>query len=306
MDHIPVLKKEVLKGLSLKKDEVYLDCTSGRGGHIDLVLNKNIKVIAIDKDPENVKFLENKYKDNSNVSVACSDYRYLDDVLKFFNTNVVDAILFDLGYSSIHVDQEKRGFSFKKDGPLDMRYNQDQEFSAKELVNNYSFGDLSRVLKEYGEETFHKKIANEILKYRINKEISTTRELREIVLKAIPERYKRNSRIDPSTKTFQAIRIEANSELESLKEGLNKAIDALNKGGRLCVISFHSLEDRIVKKIFNSYINPCTCPPKIPLCVCGKKQSLKWLEKGPVIAEDKEREENPRARSAKLRVVEKI
>jgi 16S rRNA (cytosine1402-N4)-methyltransferase len=306
MDHIPVLKKEILKALNLKKDQVYLDCTAGRGGHIDLILNDSVKVIAIDKDPKNVKFLEDKYKDNKNVNIVCSDYKDLDNVLSFFNIKCVDAVVFDLGYSSIHVDQEQRGFSFKKDGPLDMRYNQEQDFSAKNIVNEYSFEDLSQILKEYGEEIFHKKIANEILKYRLDKKILRTRQLRELVLKAIPAKYRRNARIDPATKTFQAIRIEVNSELESLKLGLKKAIDVLNQGGRLCVISFHSLEDRIVKRTFNSYINPCTCPPKIPMCVCGKKQSLKWLEKGPIMAEDKEKEENKRARSAKLRIVEKV
>jgi 16S rRNA (cytosine1402-N4)-methyltransferase len=322
IDHIPVLKNEVISSLALKNGGVYVDGTAGRGGHIDAVLSKakelgfkSIDIVAIDKDPINADYLQEKYsKDNldkklgSNdyrVIVVNSDYRFIKDILSFHNLNSADGVILDLGFSSIHIDDPSRGFSFSKDGPLDMRYDPKQSLSAEIVVNEYSDRDLKKIIKDYGEEGFYKNIVKEIVLYRDKKQIKTTFELRDIVHKAIPMKFKKPG-IDTATKTFQAIRIEVNKELESLESFFKDINEALSPGARLCIISFHSLEDRMVKKAINSMIDTCTCPEGLVQCVCGKKALFKWVSRSIIGPADKEIVLNPRSRSAKLRVAEKI
>jgi 16S rRNA (cytosine1402-N4)-methyltransferase len=307
MFHYSVLEKEVIEYLNISKGKTILDCTAGLGGHIKAILDKNsdVNIIGIDKDPINCEFLENKFKDNKNVSVSCCDYKNLDDVLAFYNIEKVDGILFDLGYCSTHVDDGSRGFSFKKDGPLDMRYNRNQALTAEDVVNNYDLKDLQKIFKEYGEESFYKSIAYKIVEERQNKRIKTTLELKKIIVSAVPNKYL-NKKTDPATKVFQALRIEVNSELASLSIALNKAVENLKTGGRLCVISFHSLEDRIAKTIIKKNVLPCTCPKDLPICSCGLVPKLKVITKTPLIADSLEVKSNIRSRSAKLRVAERI
>ncbi|MFH1223045.1 MAG: 16S rRNA (cytosine(1402)-N(4))-methyltransferase RsmH [Pseudomonadota bacterium] len=307
MTHIPVLKNEIIAYLDPKDGGVYVDCTAGRGGHIQALLDsgKDILVIGIDKDSVNAAFLEKEFL-GKNVKVACSDYSSLDDVIGFYDIKKADGFIFDLGFSSIHVDDAKRGFSFSKNGPLDMRYNTKQDLTAEHVVNEYEGSKLIDIIKEYGEESFCKNIVSAILRNRSLKRITTTTELRDIIHSAIPAKFKREKSIDPATKTFQAIRIEVNSELESLEEGLKKAVNALKPGGRVCVISFHSIEDRIVKRMFNGLVDPCTCPIGLAQCLCGQKPVIKLTVKTPITASKNEINLNPRARSAKLRVAEKL
>jgi len=307
MIHIPVLKNEISTFLNVKHGGIYVDCTAGRGGHISSILDlrKDILVVGIDKDPVNASFLEKEFKDKE-VKVACSDYKYLDDVLSFYNIKEVDGIIFDLGFSSVHIDDAKRGFSFNKDGPLDMRYDTRQKLTAEIVVNEYTASQLQKIIKEYGEETFHRGIISAIIEQRSKARITSTKQLRNIIHGAIPSRFKKNRNVDPATKTFQAIRIEVNSELDSLGVGIDKAVGALKSGGRICVISFHSVEDRIVKRKFNGYANPCVCPRNLAQCLCGKKPVLKLIVKTPILPSDEEIHLNPRSRSAKLRVAEKI
>lgn len=307
--HIPVLKEEIIKFLNIKNDGIYVDCTAGRGGHIEGMLEsgaKGIKILGIDKDPNNIDFLKKKFSDNKEVTLVHSDYKFLVDILHFYNIDKIDGIIFDLGFASIHIDDALRGFSFAKEGPLDMRYNTEQPFKAEDLVNDYSEKELGRIIKDYGEDKFFKNIARQIVKAREEKRITSTRELKEIIHRSIPAKFKAGKNIDPATKTFQAIRIEVNSEFESLEIVLPDAIKLLNKGGRFCAISFHSIEDRIVKQTINKAVSPCSCPKGLVQCVCGKKPILKWIVRTPLTASKEELNLNPRSRSAKLRVAEKI
>jgi 16S rRNA (cytosine1402-N4)-methyltransferase len=319
MDHIPVLKNEIIDSLALKNGGVYIDGTAGRGGHIGAVLLKakelglkSIKIIAIDKDPVNAKYLEEKYSEEKfqqsqfyEILVVNSDYRFIKDILSFHKLNTCDGIILDLGFSSIHIDDPSRGFSFSKDGPLDMRYDTNQHISAETVINEYSEQELKKIIKEYGEESFYKKIVREIISSRLKKAIKTTFELRDIVHNAVPMKFKRPG-IDTATKTFQAIRIEVNKELESLEVFFKDVNEVLNTKGRLCIISFHSLEDRMVKKTINSMIHTCTCPQGLVQCVCGKKALFRWVSRSIISPSEEEIALNPRSRSAKLRVAEKI
>ena len=278
-------------------------------GHLEGILSfgaKNITVLGIDKDPANVEFLKDKFSDNKNVKIIYSDYKFLADILKFHRVDKVDGILFDLGFSSIHIDDASRGFSFSKNGPLDMRYDTQQNLKAEDVVNEYDERELGRIIRDYGEDRFFKSISRQIVKAREEKRITTTWELREIIHRSIPAKFKAGKSIDAATKTFQAIRIEVNSEFESLKKVLPDAINALSLGGRLCAITFHSIEDRIVKQAITKAINPCTCPRGLVECVCGNKPFLKWTVRSPITASKVELDVNPRSRSAKLRVAEKI
>ncbi len=309
--HIPVLKNECLEYLNIRDGGVYVDCTAGRGGHLEAILKagKNLRVIGIDKDAGNVKYLEELFdgysQDGSKVHIVHSDYRHINDVLGFFNIKSCDGMLFDLGFSSIHVDDAERGFSFLKDGPLDMRYDVTQELKAEDVVNDLDLNELMHILKFHGEEKNFKRIAFAIQKHRTEKRITTTKQLKNVIYEAVgPKRH--GMEIDPATKTFQAIRIYVNGELESLKEGLDHAVELLNPGGRLCAISFHSLEDRIVKQCIKTGLNPCVCPRGLPECLCGRKPYLKLVVKNFISPDKKELQENPRSRSAKLRVAEKI
>ena len=309
--HIPVLKKECIQNLNIKDGGVYVDCTAGRGGHIQAMLEsgKKIFVIGIDKDVENVKYLEELFGDysqnGSKVKIVHSDYKHLKDVLGFYDIKSCDGVLFDLGFSSIHIDDPQRGFSFSKQGPLDMRYDVTQTLKAEDVVNELSVKELMSILKDYGEEKNFKRISLEIEKYRIEKRITTTTELRNIIYKVLGQkRYGMDT--DPATKTFQALRIYVNGELDSLIQGLDQAIDLLNPNGRLCAISFHSLEDRIVKQRIKAGINPCTCPRGLAQCLCSNKPYLKLVVKSFITPDKDELDSNPRSRSAKLRVAEKV
>ncbi len=309
--HISVLKKQSIEHLNIKDGGVYVDCTAGRGGHLEEILKagKKLFVIGIDKDAENVKYLEQLFdgysENDSVVKIVHSDYRFLPDVLAFYNIKACDGILFDLGFSSIHIDDPKRGFSFSKDGPLDMRYDVTQTLKAEDVVNDSSVEELMRIIRDYGEDKNFKRISLEIQKHRTEKRIQTTTELRDIVYKVLgPKRY--GMETDPSTKTFQAVRIQVNGELESLKEAIDHAVNLLKSGGRLCAISFHSLEDRIVKQCIKLGLNPCVCPRGLAQCLCFRKPYLKLVVKNFITPDKDELSDNPRARSAKLRVAEKV
>ena len=307
-EHKAVLLAEVLKYINLKENSVYVDCTCGGGGHLSAMLEqapKNTRFIGMDKDPDAVKALEQKFAADKKVSIVCSDYKDADNVLSFFDLKSADGFLLDLGFSSLQIEDPERGFAFKYDGPLDMRYNRAQSLTAEQVVNDYSEQDLEKILKEYGEEPFGRTIARNIVAARQKKRITGTRELQKIVHNCLYHKMRGQVRIDPATKTFQAIRIEVNSELSSLTQALHKMVKLLAPQGRICVISFHSLEDRIVKSIIRQYTIACTCPKGLPQCICGNRALLKWVVKGIVTAEDSETSENPRSRSAKLRVAEK-
>lgn len=322
IDHIPVLKEEVISSLAIKDGGVYVDGTAGRGGHIDAVLSKakergfgGISIIAIDKDPFNAVYLEKKYSSDNlqrkgmgdayRVMVVNSDYKFIKDILSFHKLDKADGLVLDLGFSSIHIDDASRGFSFSKDGPLDMRYDPKQALNAEIVINEYSDKELKRIIKDYGEEGFYKNIVKDIILHREKRRIKTTFELRDIIHRSVPMKFKKPG-IDTATKTFQALRIEVNKELGSLECFFKDINNVLNPGGRLCIISFHSLEDRMVKKAINSMINTCTCPEGLVECVCGNKALFRWVSRSIISPTDKEIVLNPRSRSAKLRVAEKI
>lgn len=302
--HISVLLNECIEGLSIKPDGIYVDGTAGGAGHSKEIAKrlKTGKLIAIDRDPAAVEAASERLK-NYNAVVVKSNYSEIDEVLKNLSINGVDGILLDLGVSSYQLDKAERGFSYHNDAPLDMRMS-GEGLSARDVVNTYSYEELSRILFEYGEEKFSRSIASAIVKTRETKPIETTLELAEIIKDSVPQRVRREK--NPCKKTFQAIRIEVNAELEHLSIALDKAFDSLNSGGRLCVISFHSLEDRLVKQRFASFCKGCICPPDFPQCVCGKKPRGKLVNRKPISASQDELEVNKRSRSAKLRIIEKI
>lgn len=302
--HISVLLDECIEGLSIKPDGIYVDGTAGGAGHSKEIAKrlKTGKLIAIDRDPAAVEAASERLK-NYNAVVVKANYSEIDEVLKNLSINGVDGILLDLGVSSYQLDKAERGFSYHNDAPLDMRMS-GEGLSARDVVNTYSYEELSRILFEYGEEKFSRSIASAIVKTRETKLIETTLELAEIIKDSVPQRVRREK--NPCKKTFQAIRIEVNAELEHLNIALDKAFDALNSGGRLCIISFHSLEDRLVKQRFASFCKGCICPPDFPQCVCGKKPRGKLVNRKPISASQDELEVNNRSRSAKLRIIEKI
>jgi 16S rRNA (cytosine1402-N4)-methyltransferase len=330
--HKPVLLEETIENLDLKKGDVVIDATLGGGGHSTVILEKIGKegtLIALDLDREAVeKFAEfpisnfqfpNKSEipifKNQNIYLVNDSFANLESILAELKIEKVDAILADLGWSS---DQLlNRGMSFRRDEKLDMRLRRDQDLSARTVVNDYSREDLERIIRDYGEERFARNIARKIVEARKEKEIETTHDLVEIIESAVPARYKhqkipRKSRPDGTqgkhlaTRTFQAIRIEVNGELDNLKKFIPKSIESLSEGGRLAIISFHSLEDRIVKDIFRENARGCICPRDFPQCVCGNVPDVRIVTKKPIVAKESEVLDNPRARSAKLRVCEKV
>lgn len=307
--HVPVLLDEVIDGLDIKKGGCYVDCTMGGGGHSSAILShldERGRLIGFDKDDDAISVCKERFKNNSNVTVIKSDFKNAPQLLKEMQlAGKIDGILIDLGVSSYQIDSAERGFSFLRNGPLDMRMDKSQKLSAYEVVNSYSEKQLLQVLYEYGEEGNAKNIVKNILKAREIKPIETTFELKEIIEKSFPKKaiYGKGG---VSKQTFQAIRIEVNGELEGLKECLQNLIGLLHKGGRLAVISFHSLEDRIVKNVFKLSCTDCICPPKTPVCICGHKAVAKLITKKPIIATSKELQENSRSSSAKLRIIEKI
>ena len=306
--HTPVLAEESIKNLSIKKDGIYIDGTAGGGGHSRLIaerLSEHGRLVAIDRDADAVEAARERLKGMCcRVDFVHGNYAQIKDILEELQISSIDGALLDLGVSSFQLDNAERGFSYMHDAPLDMRMNRDEEFSAADVVNNYSENELYEVIKKYGEERWAKRIAKFIVKSRTEARISTTGQLVEIIKKAVPAGARRDGH-HPAKRTFQAIRIEVNDELKGVERATKDFIDVLNMNGRLCVITFHSLEDRIVKNIFKERANPCTCPSEFPVCVCGKKADVRIITKKPVVPSIEEVNENPRARSAKLRCLEK-
>lgn len=306
--HISVLLDETIDGLDIKPDGIYVDGTLGGGGHSYEILRKlspKGRLIGIDQDGEALKAAGERLKKFENqITLVRSNYCEIDKVLKELNVEKVDGILLDIGVSSYQLDNLERGFSYKSDAPLDMRMDTRQELTAADVVNTYSENELFKIIKDYGEDKFAKNIAKHIVLARKEKPLETTKELSEVIKRAIPMKVQAKGG-HPAKKTFQAIRIEVNQELTVLKESIDKMIDLLKPNGRICIITFHSLEDRIVKTKFRENENPCTCPPNFPVCVCGKKSKGKVITRKPIIPSEDEIEENKRAKSSKLRIFER-
>ncbi|MCR5233138.1 MAG: 16S rRNA (cytosine(1402)-N(4))-methyltransferase RsmH [Lachnospiraceae bacterium] len=306
-EHRPVLLNETIDNLCIKPGGTYVDGTLGGGGHAYEVvrrLSPQGRFIGIDQDADAIRAAGEKLADYSNVALIRSNYCNIREELMGNHVTGVDGILLDLGVSSYQLDTPARGFSYKYDSPLDMRMDQRSDMTAGDIVNGYSQEELYRVIRDYGEERFAKKIAGNIVAAREEKEITSTSELAEIIKQSIPMKF-RKTMGHPAKQTFQAIRIELNRELDVLEETLDTMIELLNPGGRLCIITFHSLEDRIVKNGFKRNENPCTCPPDFPVCVCGKVSMGRVVTRKPVIPSEEEMNDNPRSKSAKLRVFEK-
>ena len=304
--HVSVLLNESIENLNIKEDGIYVDCTLGFAGHSKEILKriKKGKLFAFDQDGEAINYSK-KILDqiSGNYEIIKSNFAFIKSELNKRGIEKVDGVLFDLGVSSVQLDEAERGFSFHKDAKLDMRMDTDQSFSAYDVVNDYSKEELEIIFFKYGEEKYSRSIANAIVRERENKKIETTLELTEIIRESVPEKYRRTHH--PARKVFQAIRIEVNKELDVFTKALNDAIDMLNPGGRICIITFHSLEDRAVKNAMLDAKGKCTCPPDLPYCVCGAKSLGKVITKKPIVATKEEQEENSRSKSAKLRIFEK-
>jgi len=311
--HEPVLLNECIEMLNIKKDGIYVDGTIGGGGHSTEILKKLGKdgiLIGIDRDSFALETAEKRLnsislEQKAKVILVNANFKDIKKVIENHNITEVDGILLDLGVSSHQFDEPERGFSYQNDGPLDMRMDRKQKLTAEDVVNEYQEKDLYRIIKEYGEEKWASRIASFIVKARAEKRIKTTWELVEVIKAAIPAAARREGP-HPAKRTFQAIRIEVNNELGILTETIRDAFSVLRSGGRLCIISFHSLEDRIVKNEYQKFVNPCTCPGDFPVCVCGKKQVARLVNRKPILPGKEEIDFNPRARSAKLRVLEKL
>ena len=309
-EHVPVLFDECMDGLNIKKDGIYVDCTAGGGGHsfgIVSRLGSQGKVISLDKDDEALATCEARkkdLKDGGEWILVKSDFKDLSDVLSDLNIEKADGILADLGVSSHQIDTPERGFSYGKDGPLDMRMDRSRSLSAAVVVNSYSKEALEKIFRLYGEERYAGRIADGIVRSRSVKPFETTLELADKIGSFIPGKARGEDQ-HPARRVFQALRIEVNGELDGLEKLLEAGVKALGNGGRFCVISFHSLEDRIVKEAFRRYENPCTCPREFPVCVCGKKPLGRVLTKKPITASAAEVERNSRAHCCKLRVFER-
>lgn len=307
-EHTPVLLKEIIKNLNIKEDGIYVDGTLGGAGHSSEIAKRLTggKLIGIDQDLNALKKSEQVLAPYSkNVILVHDNYENIDKVLMDLGIPKVDGILLDIGVSSHQLDEESRGFSYNKDAPLDMRMDRTSGISAWDVVNNYSERELEQIIFDYGEDRWAKRIAEFIVLERSEKPIDTTFELVTAIKKAIPKAVRMEGH-HPAKKTFQAIRIEVNRELEVLKNSIEKMVGLLNPGGRLLIITFHSLEDRIVKEHFRELYKDCICPPELPQCVCEKKREIKIITRKPIIPTEKEISENPRSRSSKLRIAEKI
>ncbi len=306
--HVSVLLDEVIEGLNIKEDGIYVDGTLGGAGHSSEIVKrlKDGKLIGIDQDLNALKKASEvlgEYKDN--IILKHNNYENMDKVLEELGIHKVDGILLDLGVSSHQLDEESRGFSHNKDAPLDMRMDSTSTFSAWDVVNNYSQKELETIIWSYGEDRWAKRIAEFIVEERKTKSIDTTFELVTVIKKAIPKAVRLEGH-HPAKKTFQAIRIEVNRELEVLTNSIEKMVKSLNPGGRLVIITFHSLEDRIVKEAFKELFKDCICPAEFPECKCNKKREIQIITRKPIVASNKELEINPRSRSAKLRIAEKL
>ncbi len=307
--HIPVLLNEVIEGLNIKEDGIYVDCTMGGGGHSSVIasnLSKRGKLIGFDRDLDAVNVCKSRFNKLTNVQVIHSNFKQAPQIISHMGyAGEIDGVLVDLGVSSYQIDNGERGFSFLHEGRLDMRMDTSQEIDGYYVVNNYPKDKLIQILYRYGEENNARRIVENICARRAIKPIETTTELKEIIESSFPKKviYGKGG---VSKKTFQAIRIEVNGELENLDKFLRETIAVLKTGGRLAVITFHSLEDRIVKNVFREFATDCICPPRTPICICGHKAEVKLINNKPIIAGDKELSLNSRSSSAKLRIIEKI
>ncbi|WP_139904233.1 16S rRNA (cytosine(1402)-N(4))-methyltransferase RsmH [Clostridium thermarum] len=306
--HISIMAEQCIEGLNIKQDGIYVDCTLGGGGHSSCILQKlspKGRLIGIDQDIEAINAAKNRLREYDNVTYVNDNFRNIKNILSNLGIDKVDGILADLGVSSYQLDNAERGFSYMHDAPLDMRMNRNDRLSAYDVVNGYSQEDLERIIREYGEEKFARRIAAFIVDRRAINMIETTFQLVDIIKAAIPAKARREGP-HPAKRTFQAIRIEVNKELEILNKTVVDGVNCLNDGGRIAVITFHSLEDRIIKNKFKELENPCTCPPGFPICQCGKKPLVKVITRKPIEPSEEEVESNPRSRSAKLRIAERI
>lgn len=303
--HIPVLLHETIDGLNIRKNGIYVDGTAGGGGHSAEILSHldNGKLVSIDQDPDAIRHVKERFKDNPNSIIIKGNFGNMKELLNARGIYCVDGVMLDIGVSSHQLDVAERGFSFHEDAPLDMRMSQSGE-SAADLVNTLEYSELARIINHYGEEKYASSIAKNIVKAREQKRIETTLELAEIIKNSVPQKVRRDGH--PARKTFQALRIAVNHELDVLEQGLDDAFELLSTGGRLAVITFHSLEDRIVKQKMAHWCEGCTCPKDFPVCVCGNKPKAKLINRKPIIASEGELELNVRSRSAKLRVCEKL
>ena len=307
-NHVTVIREKSIEMLNIKPDGIYVDATLGGGGHSSLIceiLNENGTLIGIDRDISAICASKERLNNYKCKKILINDnFSNIKNALNEFNIKTVNGIIADLGVSSPQLDNPERGFSYMKDASLDMRMDTRSSKTAEEIVNTYSEKDLCRIIRDYGEENWAKRIAEFIATEREKKPIKTTYELVEIIKKAVPSGARRDGP-HPAKRTFQAIRIEVNGELEILKDAIFDFADLLSDSGRIAIISFHSLEDRLVKESFLKLANPCECPPNFPMCVCGKKSYGKIITRKPILPSDSEIEENPRARSAKLRIFER-
>ena len=305
-EHYSVMLNECIDGLNIKPDGLYVDCTAGGGGHSYAIasrLNENGRLIAIDRDIDAIEAVTERLAPYSDrVEIVKNNFSNLKEIL---NGRKPDGVLIDLGISSHQIDVAERGFSYNADAPLDMRMNRDDPSSAYDIVNTYSEERLANVIFQYGEEKFSRRIASRIAEARKAKPIETTLELVQIITDSIPPKF-REKGSNPAKRTFQAIRIEVNGELEIIPPTVKDIEECLNEGGSMAIITFHSLEDRLVKQTINDLSKGCTCPPNFPVCVCGKKPTVKQISRKPILPSDKELEENKRSHSAKLRVAEKL
>ena len=307
-EHTPVLLKEAIDGLNIKEDGIYVDGTLGGAGHSREIVKclTTGKLIGIDQDLNALCKAKEVLKDDLDKTILVHDnYVNIEEILSGLNIEKVDGILLDIGVSSHQLDEEERGFSYHKDAPLDMRMDKTKDFTAWDVVNKYSERDLERIIWDYGEERWAKRIAEFIVEMRKNQRIDTTLQLVDVIKRAIPKKVIMEGH-HPAKKTFQAIRIEVNSELEVLKASIPKMCRLLNKGGRIAIITFHSLEDRIVKETFKELNKDCICPPEIPICVCNKIKEINIITRKPIVPTKNEVEINPRSRSSKLRIAERV
>ena len=306
--HTSVLLEEVLEGLQIKPDGIYVDGTLGGAGHAEQVvkrLSAKGRFVGIDQDQDAIAAAKERLKPYPQVEVVRSNYSAMGQVLKDLGISQVDGILLDLGVSSYQLDNEDRGFTYRFDAPLDMRMDQRMEKTAADIVNTYTEADLARILYTYGEERYSRQIARNIVDTRKKASITTTGMLADIVKNTIPKKMQVAGG-HPAKRTFQAIRIELNRELEVLEQSLDTMCNCLGDGGRLCIITFHSLEDRIVKNAFRRFENPCICPPDFPVCTCGRKSLGRVVTRKPILPSEQEQEENSRSKSAKLRIFERV
>lgn len=306
--HTSVLLDETVENLNIKPEGTYVDGTLGGGGHAYAVLSRLTdqgRLIGIDQDEAAIAAATDRLKEFNNVTIVRNNYSRIKEELGELHIKGVDGIVLDLGVSSYQLDTPERGFSYREDAALDMRMDRRNNRTARDIVNNYTQSELFKMIRDYGEDKFAANIAKHIVQAREKKPIETTGELVDIIKGAIPMKIQKNMG-HPAKQTFQAIRIELNGELDVLKNTLDTMIDLLNPGGRICIITFHSLEDRIVKNIFKNNENPCVCPPDFPVCVCGKKSKGRVVTRKPILPSEEEMEQNSRSKSAKLRVFEKI